>query len=128
MKNKKHNRYKNMKNALVASASGGIMAGMLIVGSGTAFAETQDLTSPSYTQNTSITGMHMMRRWNSPSKVSALANHLGLDPDTIREEIKSGKSVKQILQDNGIVPEQLEKAFKNSKKGMRQINKNRNFR
>ncbi len=46
MKNKKHNRYKNMKNALVASASGGIMAGMLIVGSGTAFAETQDLTSP----------------------------------------------------------------------------------
>lgn len=121
MSTKKDNRYKNVKKALMASASGGIMAGMLIVGAGsTVYAETSsDVQSLSYSQNSSATGMHLMHRWNSPAKINSLALDLGLDPNQVKEELKSGKTLKQILQENGIVPVQIQKAFKHKKMGLR---------
>ena len=106
------NKYRRVKRTLIAGAGTGIMAGMLLMGvSNTALAETLDYSAPAYTQNATTTGMHMMRRWNSAKKVSGLAKHLGLDPATVTAELKSGKTVKQILQENGIVPGQLGKAF-----------------
>ncbi len=127
MKNKKYNPPRSrlwrgrerMKKALFAGASSGIVAGMLLVGSSTVFADTTaDYSVPAYTQNASATGMHMMHRWNSTTKINALANHLGLNTDEVNQELKSGKTLKQILQENGIVPGQLQKALiskKNSK-------------
>ena len=106
------NKYKRMKKVLIASAGTSIMAGMLLMGVGhTALAETLDYSAPAYTQNSTTTGMHMMRRWNSGRKVSGLAKHLGLDSSLVTAELKSGKTVKQILQEHGIVPGQLGKAF-----------------
>lgn len=105
-----------VKKALFAGASSSIVAGMLLVGSNTVFADTAaDYSVPAYTQNTTPNGMHMMHRWNGASKVSGLASQLGLDPNTVRQELKSGKTVKQILQENGIVPGQLQKALTSRK-------------
>ena len=114
MKNRKY--YKKMKKTLIAGASSSIVAGMLFVSGNTALAETETQITPPYAQNTSLNGMHMMRRWNSPAKVNALAGSLGLDAGEVTSELKSGKNFKQILQDNGIVPGQLQKAL-NVKKG-----------
>lgn len=124
MKNKK---YKRMKKALMVGASSGIVAGMFLVGSSTVFADTTaDYSVPAYTQNTSPTGMHMMRRWNGKAKVSALANQLGLDLSAVSHELKSGKTLKQILQENGIVPGQLQKALTSKKSARSWRNQNMN--
>lgn len=133
MKNKKYNPSpsrlwrgkERMKKALLAGASSGIVAGMFLVGSSTVFADTTtDYSVPAYTQNTSPSGMHMMRRWNGVSKVSGLANQLGLDPNVVRQELKSGKTVKQILQENGIVPGQIQKALISKKSNKTWRNRN----
>ena len=105
-----------MKKVLFAGASSGIVASMLLTGSSTVFADTvADYSVPAYTQNTSPKGMHMMHRWNGASKATSLANQLGLDPSLVKDELKSGKKLKQILQENGIVPEQLQKALTSKK-------------
>ncbi len=93
-----------MKKAIIAGASSGIVAGLILMGSGNAaLAETSDLSIPAYTQSTSATGMHLTHRWNSVGKAGAIASGFGLDKETVKSELKSGKTMKQILQENGIV-------------------------
>jgi DNA-binding CsgD family transcriptional regulator len=43
--------------------------------------------------------------------VEALANNLGLNSIEIKQELISGKSLKQILLENGITPDELQVAF-----------------
>ena len=102
-----------MKKAVIASASSGIVAGLLLMGSASPVtADAADYSNvPTYTQSAITPGMHMMHRWNSPTKINALATSLGLDPVEVTAELKSGKNLKQILQENGIVPDQIGKAF-----------------
>jgi len=106
-----------MRNRLIAGASTGILAGMIFMAGNTVFAETNDLSSPSNT-STAPSGMHFMHRFNSETRAGSLATTLGLDKAQIKQELKSGKTMKQILQEHGIVPDQLHKAFtrKNSSK------------
>ncbi len=110
-------KYKRMKKALWAGASSGIVAGMILMGSGnTALAETSDLSIPSYTEATGASGVHMMRRLGGGGKkAGALAGTLGLDKEEVKKELFSGKTMKQILQEHGIVPGELEKAFEGRK-------------
>lgn len=111
----KDKRYKRMKKAIIAGASSGILAGMILMGSNTAMAETSDLAIPAYTQSTSGRGMHLTHRWNSSGKAVSLASGFGLDKDMVKSELKSGKTMKQILQENGIVLTGLK--HKKSRKG-----------
>jgi hypothetical protein len=117
----KDKRYKRMKKAILAGASSGIVAGMILMGSGnTAYAETSELSVPAYTQNAEPTGMHMMHKWNSVGKAGAIAGGFGLDKDMVKAELKSGKTMKQILQENGIVLNALDKNMRHiNKKGWR---------
>ncbi len=104
-----------MHKKLIAGAGTGLMAGMLLMGTAnTAFAET-DYQAP-YSQQTNATGMHIMHRWNSGTKAASLATSLGLDPVQVKQEMASGKSLKQILADNGIVPGQIQRAFEKTRK------------
>ena len=99
----KDKRYKRVKKVIIAGASSGIMAGMLLMGvSNVALAETADISTPGYSQSTNDTGMHMMRRWNTPKGQTAIAGGLGLSRAQIRQELKSGKTMKQIMQEHGI--------------------------
>lgn len=121
----KKDKYNRMRKTILASAGTSIVAGMLLIGgANTALAEGAEVIIPAYTQNSIATGMHMMHRWNSPRKINSLAVHLGLDPAKVREELKSGKTLKQILQENGIVLGQIQKAFENNHKMMRGWKKN----
>ncbi len=107
---KNKNRYKKIKDRFIASAGGGLVAGVLFMGTANiAFAESVNV--PSYTRVASTTGMHIMRRWNSRSRINSLAINLGLDPEVINNELKSGKSLKQILNDYGVDTSSLDKAF-----------------
>ncbi len=100
----KDKRYKRMKKAILAGASSGIVAGMILMGSGnTAYAETAERSLPAYTQNAPSLGMHMTHKWNSVGKAGAIAGGFGLDKDMVKAELKSGKTMKQILRENGIV-------------------------
>ena len=108
-------KYKRIKKTIIAGASSGIVAGMILMGtSSTVLAEMVDSSTPAYSQATP-TGMHMMRRWNSPGKINSLVGSLGLNTDEIKQELKLGKNLKQILQENGIVPGELHKAFASKK-------------
>ncbi len=98
------------------------MAGMIFIGSAnTVLAEGADLNIPSYSESVP-SGMHVMHKWNSKSRISALASNLGLDQSYIDEELKSGKTVKQILQESGVDTTKLNKAF--NKKGNKSWKKN----
>ncbi|KND47679.1 MAG: hypothetical protein AB201_01955 [Parcubacteria bacterium C7867-006] len=116
----KDKRYKRMTKAIIAGASSGIVAGMILMGtSNVALAETADLSLPGYYQNAGDTGMHMMRKWNTPKGVNALAGGLGLTREEIRQELKSGKTMKQIMQEHGIDTTNLHKGFRGGKMGGR---------
>ncbi len=112
MKNKRYNRYKRIKDRFIVGASGGLVAGMIFMGSAnTLLAEGVDSATSKYQSIPSSTGMHLMRKWNSRSKIGALANNLGFDSSFVKEELKSGKNLKQILQESGLDTTQLDKAF-----------------
>ena len=114
--NKYKNEYKRLKKVIWAGASSGVVTGMIIMGvASPAIAEAVESPVPSYTQNTRVSPMHMMRRWNSHSKALSLATNLGLNPLDVQNVLKSGKNLKQILQENGIEPAELHKAFTNKK-------------
>lgn len=118
-KNKKEQKKfgKGIGKRILVGASSSIVAGLMIVGANPAFADTTaDYVPASFEQSTGGLGMHMMRSWNSDAKAGKLALQLGLDPEEVKQEIKSGKTLKQILQDNGIVPGQLQKAFSSNRK------------
>lgn len=109
-KNKSKNRYYRIKEKFIVGASGGLVAGMIFIGSAnTVLAET--ITRPGYSKVATTTGMHVMRRWNTRQKINSLVNTLGLDPNLVQEELNSGKSVKQILIDNGVDTSGLDKAL-----------------
>lgn len=108
----KEKRYKRMKKAIMAGASSGIVAGLILMGpANTVRAETLEVATSTYSQNASTTGMHLMHRWNKPGGSNYLATTLGLNKDEVKAELKSGKTMKQILQDHGITPEEIQKAF-----------------
>ncbi len=110
----KDKRYKRVKKAIIAGASSGIVAGMILMGSGnTAFAETSDLSIPAYTQNASANGMHFTHKWNSVGRAGVIASGLGLDKEQVKQELKSGKTMKQILQEHGIVLNNVDKNANN---------------
>ncbi len=107
----KNNKYKKIKNVIWAGASTGVVTGLILMGTNVALAETVD-SLPTFTQEIKVSSpMHMMRHWNSPKKASALATSFGLDPAEVAYELKSGKGMKQILQENGIPTEDLAKTF-----------------
>lgn len=107
---KNKNRYKKIKDRFIASAGGGLVAGVLFIGgANVALADTVNV--PSYTKVSTTNGMHMMRRWNSRSKINSLATALGLDPEIINDGLNSGKNLKQILYEYGVDTVSLDKAF-----------------
>ncbi len=109
----KQKRYTRMKKRILMGASGAVIAGMMFMGTSTAWADTATADAPlhSQTPSTGAKGMHLMRRWNSSGRAGNLAASLGLDENEVKAELKSGKPLKQILQEHGIVPDQLQKAF-----------------
>lgn len=107
-----------MKKKIFAGASSGILASMLILGAGNVYADTSADSTPTeiYTPGSLNRGMHMMHRFNSVTKVHSLATQLGISEETVRNELQSGKSVKQILLDHGITGVELQKAFSHKEK------------
>ncbi len=105
-----------MKKTLWAGASGGLVAGMIWVGgANTALAEATDAPIAAYSQSGTEKGMHMMHKWNSPRKAGALASDLGLDKAKIRRDMRNGKTAKQILQEHGFDPKEVQRALEKRK-------------
>lgn len=108
-------KYGKFGKKMLVGASSGIIAGMFLMGVGTPSiteaSEFAEYSAPAYSQNSGAYGMHTMRRWNSKSKINSLINTLGLDQNKINEELNSGKTLKQILSENGIETTELQKAF-----------------
>jgi hypothetical protein len=131
MKNKKSKEYKSkygkMKKVLWAGASTSVLAGMFLVGGGAVIADTIDQPQVAQVSKTQD-GMHMMHRWNSEAKAGALAVQLGLSKNDVKRALKSGKPLKQILQENGIVPGQLQKAFESKENSSGKGKHGRNYK
>lgn len=121
----KDKRYKRVKKAIIAGASSGIVAGMILMGtSNVAFADTAEQNLPAYTQNANDTGMHLMRKWNTPKGQTAIAGGLGLSRAQIREELKAGKTMKQIMQEHGVDTTALQNKVNSKGFGMKGWRKN----
>ncbi len=101
---------KKIKKRFLAGASSSILASMLLFSSGHVYADTIEAPIPAYTSRQE-SGMHMMHRFNSVTKINSLALQLGLNPEDVRAELSRGKSVKELLLDKGITGTELEKAF-----------------
>ncbi|MFZ2522261.1 MAG: hypothetical protein WAX44_00235 [Minisyncoccia bacterium] len=126
MREQKYSKYLRMRKAVIASASGSLMAGMLLVGAGNVYAESLDALS--LVNKTELSGMHLMHKWDSVTRVSSIASRIGLDPEVLRKEIRSGKTMKQILQENGITPKDLGVALGSNKKSqMKRLYKQMNL-
>ena len=96
-----------MKKIIWDSARGSILTGMIVMGAGTAFAQTPSDYVPPVQTSRNASGMHTMHRFKSQAKIQAVVSGLGLSRSTIKEELKSGKTIKQILQEHGITMDQL---------------------
>ncbi len=111
----KNNKYKKFKKAIWAGASTGVVTGLILMGTtNAALADTVDNVNssvPTFNKEIKVSPMHMMGHWKSAKRAGNLATSLGLDPNEVKTELKSGKGLKQILQEHGIVPQELEKAF-----------------
>ncbi len=109
----KNNKYKKIKKVIWAGASTGVMTSLILMGpSNAALAETIDNPTPTFSQEIKVSSpMHTMRHWDSPKKVGVLSTTFGLDPTEVTMELRSGKGMKQILQENGIPTEELGKTF-----------------
>jgi hypothetical protein len=126
-------KYKKFKKAIWASASTGVVTGLILMGTtNTALAETFDGPSNTFTQEIKLSSpMHAMRHWNSPKKAGLVASSFGLDPALVASELKDGKGMKQILQENGISTESLggslvgKKSY-NKRMWKQGLNKNKN--
>ncbi len=105
----KYKKYRKVKDALIASAGSGMVAGMLFIGGNTALAESRELQTPSYSRT--VSGMHLMHKWSSPGNASSLGGYLGLTKEEIKQELKSGKTMKQIMQEHGLTPNDLGSVF-----------------
>jgi len=120
-------QYGKLGKKMLVGASTGVIAGMFLMGVSTPYvsdaADFSDYSTSSYSQNTGLSGMHMMRQWNSKSKINSLVSSLGLDKNKVQEELKSGKTLKQILQENGIETYGLQKVSRNNKARGRMWNK-----
>ena len=112
-------KYGKFGKKMLVGASSGIIAGMFLMGVSTPYitdaADFSLYSGSSYGQNTNGSGMHMTRRWNSKSKINLLTNSFGLDREKVQAEIKAGKTLKQVLHENGIETTGLQNAFE--KKG-----------
>jgi hypothetical protein len=103
MKEARYRRLKKMKRRILAGAGSGLVAGLILMSStNTVLADTSDIHVAAYTQNIVPRGMHLLHRWNSPKKLNSLARKLGINDENLRNEIRSGKSVKQIFSERGI--------------------------
>lgn len=92
-------KYNKLKKKIIAGAAGSALAGALIFGAGTAWADSIDQSS---NRPVKQSAMHVMRNWNSAGRIAGLARGIGIDPEEFRREMKSGKTPKQILLENGI--------------------------
>ncbi|MSU45189.1 MAG: hypothetical protein EXS47_00975 [Candidatus Zambryskibacteria bacterium] len=119
-------QYGKFGKKMLVGASSGIITGMFLMGVGTSYvvevAEFSEYSASSYSQNTAENGMHLMRRWNSKAKINSLTGSLGLDTKSVQTELKSGKTLKQVLQENGIETSNLHKTLE--KKRGKSNNKN----
>jgi hypothetical protein len=104
-------KYSKMKKVIWEGARTGVLTSMILVGSALGGRTALAQVNPEYTASVTAknaSGMHIGHRFNSPTKVASLAIQLGLDPQAVKQELQSGKTIKQILQENGITMDQLD--------------------
>lgn len=87
---------------------GGTIASVfLISGASMAFAQTADV-SPT---NVAAHSWHMKHEGTKGLRLGKLAGKLGLDVTQVQEELKNGKTMKDIFQEHGITKDQLKGSF-----------------
>lgn len=98
--------YISMNKKLLAT--GGLVSSLLLL-STTAAAYAATSTAPSRQAPTNTSRMRHMR--NDGAFVTTMATKLGLDAATVKAELDSGKTIRDILADNNITEEKMKAAF-----------------
>ncbi len=105
-------KYSKMKKKIWETARGGILTSMILVGStiggSAAYAQSLPDSAASSVSSRTPSGMHVMHRYNSPAKINSLLTQLGLNSQAIKDELKNGKPLKQVLIENGIAIDELD--------------------
>ncbi len=100
-----------MRKMVWEGARTGVLTSMILAGAALGGRSALAMANPEYTSAVSTknaSGMHLTHRFNSSTKAVSLAVSLGLDAQAVKTELKSGKTIKQILQENGITMDQLD--------------------
>lgn len=96
-----------MKKILV---TGGMLTYMVLFNAGITSAQILPDINASELQ-TPTTQQTIRRENNFEAKITSLALKLGIDPDDLADDIKSGKSTKEILKKHGITKSQLNRVL-----------------
>lgn len=104
-------RIKKMKKRFIAGASGGMLASMLFMGTPALYAETVSGQFSVQTQSQ----VEVNHRWNSGKNATIFANQLGLSRSEMNRQLKSGKTIKQVLQEKGVDTTVVGKTFSTHK-------------
>ncbi|MCC2631279.1 MAG: hypothetical protein K0S38_1088 [Candidatus Paceibacter sp.] len=96
-------------------ATGTVVTTLLLAGASVTFA--QSAPAPTHSKSS-------FRAPHARPLLDDIAVDLGLDPEIIREELKTGKTPKEVLEEQGVSPSQIQKLFKDKeipvgKKGIR---------
>ena len=110
---------RKIKKRLLVGASSGVLASMLLFG-GNAYAQVATTDIPYKQMSVGKSNKHIGRRWNSASRITSLANQLGINSDEVRNELRLGKTPKQILQEHGVDTTELAKLHTGLRKNKHQ--------
>ncbi len=104
-------KYSKMRKMIWEGARTGVLTSMILAGAALGGRSALAAVNPEYVASVTAknaSGMHLTHRFNSPTKAATLAVQLGLDPQMVKSEMQSGKTLKQILLDHGITMNQLD--------------------
>jgi len=102
-------------------ATGGIVTTLLIAGASTTFAHTATMSPHRFATSTSA---HIKNRVVPSPKLEEIALKLGLSVDDVKEELRSGKTPKQILEEQGVSQSEIKKIFRNKYRKFHANNRN----
>jgi hypothetical protein len=91
-------------------ATGSLVTSMLLASASPSFAQTFAGSAKTHTKTS--TSIHLKYAPGSGASLDAISADLGISAEEFREELRSGKSPRQILTEQGFSSAQIQKIFK----------------
>ncbi len=104
------------KRRMLARATRGIMTTVLIASASTTFAQTIPSTNATRHVPQNLSRIVSSNKTSSGTTLDTLVAEFGLNANDFKEELRAGKTPKEVLADQGFTAAHIQKIFKTSSK------------